>query len=387
MYVLVIYTLLGALTAWSVWKEENRNRKLEWILYGITALFFLIRFSIGQDTDAYNWLFVTVENPWEASGTSHMMRNFGYTFLNWIIKQGFGEFRWFVLFSNTLILGLTTWTVYKHSRYPLMSMMLFVGSGMLEVYYGSGLRQGIAMALFLFAFYQFLPKKQYLWYEVFVLLALGCQEIAFVLIPIPLLLCFTKRFKAHPYRTVLITTVVIGILSFSVMRLALDFSYLMTYYAGYEPVWTHLLAYLQMRDFSLMGFAMETVFLAGIMVLYYFAEKKDWLDFSHFEVIVFVYSVLLYYLLAGYSIMSRVSDMIQIIILILLPELVHSIPVLSRKMIALAGIFALNFVLLYVDLREKCRIVSSRTDIQMSLEHFPYITVFDGPTIEGLYED
>ena len=166
MYVLIIYLLLCASAVWTVWKEEQRKQKLEWGIYGLTALVLLIRFSIGQDTGGYAWMFERVKNPLSDSLSSHMMRNVLYTLLNYAVKVTMGEFRWFVLLSNIIILGLCTWIVYRHSRNPLISFMLFVGSGMLEVYYSSGLKQGIAMALYLFAFYEFLPRRKYLLYVV-----------------------------------------------------------------------------------------------------------------------------------------------------------------------------------------------------------------------------
>ena len=387
MYVLVIYSLLGLAVLCSVLFEEKRNKKAEWVIYTIIALFFLIRFSVGQDTGAYAWLFSSVENPFAGALTSHMMRNFGYTFLNYLVKISFGEFRFFVLLSNIIILSLCTYTVYKESHNCLLSMMLFVGSGMLEVYYGSGMRQGIAMALYLFAFYKFLPEKKYLWYELFIFIALGFQEIAFVLIPIPLLFILIDKFKAHPYKLTIIISCATGAVSWFIYRYLIDLEYWITAKTGYEPVWTHLIAYFHRRSFSIAGLAMEVVFLLGIMIMYWLADKKEWNDFNHFEVLTFVYSCTLYFMMSGYSIMSRASDMIQIIILILIPRLIFSIPNKTHKVLSVLAIFALNSVLLYVDLYEKCRNISGKDNIQATILNFPYITVFDKETIDHLYED
>ena len=57
MYVLLIYALLTAAVCCIIFRQEKRNEKNEWILYGIIAVFFLIRFSIGQDTEGYSWMF------------------------------------------------------------------------------------------------------------------------------------------------------------------------------------------------------------------------------------------------------------------------------------------------------------------------------------------
>ena len=109
MYVLIIYALLGLAVLYSLLFEEKRNKKVEWAVYAVVAFIFLIRFSVGQDTGAYAWLFSNVENPFTGAMTSHMMRNFGYTFLNYLVKITFGKFQYFVLLSNTLILSLCTY--------------------------------------------------------------------------------------------------------------------------------------------------------------------------------------------------------------------------------------------------------------------------------------
>ena len=385
MYVLLIFALLGAACVWTIWKEEERKQKIEWLIYGLTALLFLIRFSIGQDIGGYAWMFERVQNPFSEVLTSHMMRNVLYTLLNYLVKITFGEFRWFVLLSNVIILGLCTWVIRRHSRNPVFSMFLFIGSGMLEVYYSSGLKQGIAMALYLFAFYEFLPKKKYLLYELFILLALGFQEISVVLIPIPLFLKLVKPFQKHPYRMTLIISAVAWILAWFVNEYLIYFEYMITDHTGYAPVWTHLLAYFHRRSFSYAGSAMEIVFLAGILLLYHFADKKDWKEFRYLEIITFAYSCVLYFLCAGYSIMSRTSDMIQIILLVLVPNLVHELPALSKKAIAFAGLFALNAVLLYTDLHVKCVQVSENEVFSISMERFPYVTVFEKERINAMY--
>ena len=382
MYVLILYVLLAVCAVQMILSEENR--RAEWIIYGIIAVIFLLRFSIGQDTEGYYWMFGMLDGPTGISG-SHMMRNFGYTFLNYLVKVLTGQFRWLVLLSNLIILGLCTYTVYRHSKSPLFSLLLFVGSGMLEVYYGSGIKQGIAMAIYFFAFYEFLPKKKYLWYEICILLAAGFQEVSLILVPVPLLYKLVNHFKKHPYRMTIIISAIAWILAWGVNQYASLFEYMITMHTGYAPTWTHLLAYLHRRSFSYAGVAMELVFLIGVMLLYHFAEKKDWDDFRYLEILTFNASCVIYYLFAGYLIMSRTSDFIQIIMLVLIPNLVCALPDRKKQLLAFGAVFAVNFVLLYTDLSVKCRQVSANQNVEMTMEKYPYISVFNRQTIEDIY--
>lgn len=386
MYVLLIYALLTAAVCCIIFRQEKRNEKNEWILYGIIAVFFLIRFSIGQDTEGYSWMFHILDSPL-GDLSSHMMRNPGYTFLNYLVKITFGEFRYFVLLSNLIILGLCSYTVYKHSRNSLFSLLLFVGSGMLEVYYGSGMKQGLAMAVYLFAFYEFLPKKKYLWYIIFILAAASFQEVALILLIVPLLERFADRFAKNPYRITLIVSFIAWCLSWLINKYAIRLEYMITEQTGYAPVWTHLLAYFHRRSFSYAGSAMEIVFLLGVMLMCYFADKSRWDRFRWMEIMTFVYSCVLYYLFAGYSIMSRASDLIQIIQLIMIPNLLSEIPGMRKKLAAAAAVFAVNAVLLYTDISVKCTQVSENGRLDITVAKFPYITVFEKARIDALFPE
>lgn len=387
MYVILIYVLLAAAAAFRMYDSKNRFRNAENVLYFAVALFFALRFSIGQDTGTYNWLFYGVENPFADSLTSHMMRNFLYTLLNYGVKITLREFRWFVLFSNILILGLFSYVILRRSRNILMSLMLFVGSGILEVYYGSGLRQGIVMALFLFAFYEFLPKKKYLLYELFCLIGFGFHETALLLMLVPLLIPLAEKFRAKPVK---VTVIMFALSAVFCLITTLGFSQLGYYLIGkygWDPTWTHVIAYLRFQEFSVMGLGMELVFLAGILLLYYLADRSKLDDFSAVEMMTFLFSIALYVSLAGYSLMSRCSDMFQVIMVILVPKLLYAIPDVKKKGAAFLGLALLNGYLLYADLNAKIGFINANEKFQISMAQYPYISVFDGDRIGGLYED
>ena len=383
MYVLLIYLFLAGAVLFELLFPERRNKTREWVIYAVIAGFFLIRFSLGQDTESYYWIFTHVTNPIQDAITSHMMRNITFTTANYVVKLLFHEYRWFVLCSNLLLLGVCTWVTARHSPYPLLSLMLFTGSGVLEVYYGSGLRQAMAMALFLFAFYRFLPRKQYLWYELFVLLAVGCQEVAAIALPVPLLMLLQKPFRNHPVRTALLMLVA-GVLFLGITyngAVAVENYFISRY--GYAPSWTHVLAYFHDREFSIVGIAMETVFVVGIMVLYLIGSKENDKAFLSMEMLTFIFSVAAYYAMSMYPLMSRCSDLIQIIMLGLVPKLFFRIARRSHRVIVWLGIVMVNGVLLTVDLREKCRHLNEKTGTALTIQNYPYFTVFDTENVNA----
>ena len=136
-----------------------------------------------------------------------------------------------------------------------------------------------------------------------------------------------------------------------------------------------------------MGLGMELVFLAGILLLYYLADRPQLDEFTAVEMMTFLFSIALYVSLAGYSLMSRCSDMFQVIMVILVPKLLYAIPDVKKKGAAFLGLALLNGYLLYTDLNAKIGFINANEKFQISMAQYPYISVFDGDRIGGLYED
>ena len=78
-------------------------------------------------------------------------------------------------------------------------------------------------------------------------------------------------------------------------------------------------------------------------------------DFTYFSVLVFLSSIWIYYAFACYDLMSRVSDFIQIIMLVLIPQLFAAVPKKRVKAAAAFALIALNAVLLYADITANLR--------------------------------
>ena len=86
-------------------------------------------------------------------------------------------------------------TVWKYSRSAAISLLLLAGSGVMEVYYGNALRQSLAMAVFLFAFYRYIPKRQYWCYELWMIAAVSLHEVAAAAMLVPIVAEYVHK---HP---------------------------------------------------------------------------------------------------------------------------------------------------------------------------------------------
>lgn len=383
MYLIVIYILLSLLLFIAKLMGFRPKKKIEVIIFLAVTAIFLLRFPQGADIYNYDYIFRNSTASLADSFHSHIMRNVLFTRLAYFCKMLFGEYRWFILVTNLLMFGLFSWTILKNSRNILFSLLLLIGSGILEVYISSGLRQAIAMAIMFFAFYQFLPKKKYLYFELFCIIAAGFHDLALVAAPIPLLMKLVPSFLDQPRKTAMIMAV-ISLGAFCLVHWgAVPFYRLFEAKFGTEAPWTHIFFYLQFQEFSILGAGMEFVMCCGILILYGLADRKKMTDFQVFEVLVFFFSTLLYFAFADYSLMSRISDFLQVILVICIPNLIDLIPGVRRNAAAFAGVAALNGFLLFSDVRAKASAVSSQTDISYSIENYPYLSVFDQQGVDA----
>jgi len=80
--------------------------------------------------------------------------------------------------------------------------------------------------------------------------------------------------------------------------------------------------------------------------------------------------------------MSRVTDSIQLIMIIAIPNLVHALPDVKKKALASLAIVMLNSVLLYSDLTAKTDRISLQTGEKVTIRNYDYISLFDSDRID-----
>lgn len=384
MYIFIVYLLLAAVLLYELLKQK-RYPNLEAVLFFGILVFFACRFNLGRDFVGYftthRYFLTHQEEMLQYAST----RNPGFFYMMYLFMKITPEYRLFMFFVNVLTLSLCGWTIWKHSNHILFSLLIFIGSGLLEVYYVSGMRQMISMSIFLFAFYTFLSKRKFWWYELFCLLALSFHETAVPTFFVPLLFAVLPRFKKQPIKVSLITagvsilcSIFVGI---GIPRILDLFSFNANYHWQYAMVYS----YFQNINPSVLGICMEVLFGAGILLLYQWAEDKN--DWTSFQTLVFFASVCLYICFSGFNLMSRVADYMQIIMVILLPELVSQIKVHHKQILAFAGIAILNLFLLFMDMHSNVPAVGIIFNEPYDEFHYPYFTVFEKARIDEMLRE
>jgi hypothetical protein len=378
-----IWIYLALTVACLVRLIQNRfQSKVDWILIGLIAVFYMLRFTVGPDTKEYIFAFNRVSSIIQDALTYDLQRNIGFNALLFWGKKLLKSYRWFILATNILCWVMMLIPLARYSRFPLLSLAVLLGSGVLEVYYGNGLREAIAMTIFLFAFYQFLPRRQYLPFEISMVVCGLIHEVGFIGLLIPI---FAELVHRRPEKT---RKVLLMLTIFSIACGIMTVKILPAWIDGledfiYRKPLLHVLYYLASPKPSLMGFLMEICFGIAVLVLYAWSDQRD--EFTQVQVVVFLCSILIYFCFAGFSLISRVCDFFQIIGVILLPNLLTGIGEKKKKGLCFAGIIALNLVLLTEDVRFRIPQISSY-DEEIGLSSNAYVTVFDSRVKEWLVE-
>lgn len=366
MYVLLIYGVIGFLGLIKHYVDEKKFRMASIMIFIVTMLFFTVRLNMGKDIPTYYIVYDRVENPITDAMNYHLSRSIGFTTLALICKKVFGSYRLFLLTCNILTSIVITYVVFKHSKNILMSLAIFIGSGFLEVYYSSGVRQSMAMAIFLYSYFEFFEQKQYKKYYVGIIVSFLFHDVALVGFALPIILHFLNKIKENKLRKGIIVVAITALSSFLI-------SYVLTklvWTFGADYSWNHLLYYFYEQSFSFMGVALQFVITIMCIILYWIGTEKN--ENTYTQIQLMFISLLIYILLVRYPVVSRVCDYIQTILLITIPNILESIPSKKKYSLAFLFVFVLNGYLLYSDLKESIR---KKEDV--TLETYPYVSLFD----------
>ena len=375
MYIFLWNVALAVYVLWEQVKKKPLSRSFAVFLYVLLSLLMVFRFGLGADTSSYVYAFEYVHSL-TSFLERHVLRNPGFSVFLYLIKwlTG-GRYPLAVLACNVFSMSLISWVVFKKSKDILFSLLLFIGVGYLEVYYTASFREMMAGTLFLFGYYMYLPEKKTGRYELFAILAVLFHEAAFPCLLLPLLFRFQSCFRKNPKRTLWIVGGVF-VLAFVILNILFPYLY---HTIGWTNPALHILVYFSRTSFSVLGLGMEIVFGIGMYILFHTAADRD--EFMSFSYWTWMFSILIYLLFVRYSIVSRVCDLLQIIMLVMIPNLFAQMKTLRRKIVLLMSVLALNSFLLYSDLRYKIPLINKNYGTDYSLMTYPYFTVFNAEQV------
>lgn len=384
MYVFLLYWILGIGAFWELFQKNKKSKMIAGGVALLVALFFICRYNLGPDMSSYEVVFEMSSHPLLDIIRYDSHRNPAFNFLLFFSKYFFHEFRFFILICNAISIGLCGYVIYKKSQNILLSVILFIGSGILEMYYSSGIRQMLGMAVFLFGYYQFVPKKQYGWYYVSALIAVGFHEALLPAFLVPLMHKRLNRYFDRPVKYIGIGFVVSAFVYLVTTYLVVDLARPLI--DGLPPFWHILFYFAESSKISYIGLAMEIVFACMIVGLYLLMDKEKQTDMIRLGVAFTVLSFFFYLAFCGHSVVSRLTDAMQVIFVILIPNMLDGISNKATKIIGFVFVLLLNGFLLWSDLTYKVERINAEYTHKITLEEYPYVFLFDKANVEYYME-
>lgn len=174
-------------------KQEKRSGfsiRLFWLL--VFSILVLRSTDIGIDLENYEHIFGFIEqSSW--SGALARSPEVGWSFMNKLIAEAGGDFRWVIVISAALSIWWVSKAYVKYSDDASLSIALFVSLSCF-VFLFSGLRQSIAISIGFVAF-EYTRKKKLIPFLIIVFVAMLFHMSAFMLlIMYPL---YYVRIKKH----------------------------------------------------------------------------------------------------------------------------------------------------------------------------------------------
>lgn len=333
--------------------------KICWLLMTVVLC---LRYGQGTDYFSYLWLYNSVD-----AGGSFLENQLGHGELGWymlnlaFVRMGL-SFEHLVGFISLVMMVCVYIAVNRYSPYKILSLLLFYPEYYMT-YCCSGLRQGLAICLFLAFLVPLLIKGRYKWYYVGCvgLMSLHMASAALLLIPLFLKLRFRKSWiyviAAAMFSIILIMSGVVGSLLGTV--------------GGDE-------GYAEGSG-SIVGVLYRIVMFAIIYQLYF--KSKDRTENTLFN--IYYCSVLIFMCLMPLALVSqRLSTTLKSVEILLIPQLLYyrfadfkmrklpySPALMSILMIAVSCVMLFKNINGYIDM--------GRYYPHVTIMNYPYITIFD----------
>lgn len=205
--------------------------------------------KIGLDTPQYYFLFHDVSKTGNLfKSLKEVNTEWGFVLYQYIISL-FGNYYVFLFITAIITIVPVMWIIYKYSKIPWLSIVLFILFGYFT-FYMSGLRQAIAMSFCIIAFH-YSSQNKLIKYLICISIAFLFHQTAIIFLPI----YWMKRIQLNKF--VIAGTIVLIGLSF-VLR-GIIYNLLMSFsridYSGAEDA-GGIRMFISMLFFIVLGFVM-----------------------------------------------------------------------------------------------------------------------------------
>ena len=133
-----------------------KNRKIQYLILVLTSVVLLLHLPLGRDIPTYIEALRKLPHVPTLGQGRFIFIDLWYSIFNWV----FDSEETFLFAINGLTTLFLVNTIYKYSKNYALSFFLVLTSGFFAVYMQSAIRQGLVMAVLLFAIYRYLKYRK-----------------------------------------------------------------------------------------------------------------------------------------------------------------------------------------------------------------------------------
>lgn len=371
MFYILVFLVLSYLSYCEFKGKTYRIFSFNMVFAFVT---FLAVIRYGQGTDYFGYMYNYYMTPPLKSFTSvfglDVHGEIGFTFIYSIFRTFNIRFEFFVGLIGLLTMLLIYRFIKKYSKLPITSLTMFYVLYYL-VYVFSGIRQGLAIAIFVGIGIDLYKSKKY---KEFIFLVLLTATIHSSIIITLLVFAVDKvklSYKFYGALTIIALLIMVTNLDMTLINLLPGF------------LSNKILSYWGDGGISILAFANRAVFL--FLILFYSFGKSESEDMLFFKKL-YILSFLLYILtIKSMTISSRISLYFKVFEIVLVPNIAMMLAKQSKNFKAVQ-LWGISMAIVAVLLIKTLNAFISEGDYfdNVSVINYPYISVFNKGVIWDL---
>lgn len=371
-FIIYFFLIFSIMTNYYVKKHK--------IKFNVNILFFIgialitsiavFRYGMGTDFFGYSWHYKMTPDNLEglSSYSSHM--DSGFQYLMYIFRAMDLSYPWFTGFLSLFMYGTSGYIIYKYSKFRILSLFILFTAGYFEVYFNSGLRQGLAMVIFLFAFYEFFLKGKTIKYLICIAIATTFHKASLIALIIPIIKIVYRKLLNTSWINIALIIFAFGFLAIGGARIL-------------ESIFNSVGATLNYSASSpsILAIALRIILLIIIYILYNNGKHQTTKD-EKLQIYIYFACVIIFIMVANNPILSRFTDFIMIIEIILIPNLIsNTILNKSKTRIILLLLITIYSTLLFKDMSAS---LEQGRYYDKNILNYPYVNSIDKNHIEKI---
>ncbi|MDR2491511.1 MAG: EpsG family protein [Spirochaetaceae bacterium] len=341
--------------------------------YIVLLLFASFRFGIGADYFSYNRLFsLSPEHISDFTLAKALLIGIepGFALLMTGFKSFGLSYSYFIAFCAFVSLSLIIYTIQNYSYNKTASFFIFFANYYM-VYIESVLRQSIAMAIFIYAFFDYITGRRGLKYIFLILIAMTFHVTAAITLIVPLGIKISKKIFINPLSIIILTMAALTV-SFIIPRILS---------ATVSGFYSKAAYYIKDSSFKLNLLPIGLRILEMIFVYHFFRTTHAKL--SNMETAcakMFFIGILFYFSLSSIDVFSRLTEYFMFIEIALIPNLLRYFSKKART--KYYAVFSCLFIMLF--LKDMHAITFHRQLKSHNILTYQYITIFNKEKINSV---